>query len=184
MGINLKSNVKILLEIGGKCGGFTRELAEELGVKYRRLKQLEELNYISKPHTFTIKEDENIKTKYIYTIDEQGEKFLKDESICIALAPLTGYEHIKVAERVYLDLKSNYEAQEILNESEQRYHFFKDEIQDIESKKIDYSIVDFCILKDNEDIEFVEVVTKNYRERDLIKKENYCRYIEKSPNYK
>ena len=46
MGINLKSNVKLLLEIGGKCGGFTREIAQELGVKYRRLKQLEKLNYI------------------------------------------------------------------------------------------------------------------------------------------
>lgn len=183
MGINIKNNVKILLEVAGKCGGFTRELAEEVGVKYRRLKQLEDLNYISKPTIFTVREDDNIKTKYVYTISHEGEKFLKQQSICTSLVSLNGYEHTKVCERVYLDLRKKYEAQDILNEAEQRYNFFKDKIEEMDNKKIDYSIVDFCILKENEDIEFVEVITKNYREKDFIKKEKYCKSFNKIPNY-
>ena len=184
MGINIKDNVKILLEVAAKCGGFTRDLAEETGVKYRRLKQLEQLNYIDKPHIFNIKEDGNIKTKYVYTLSDEGEKFLKQQSICTAVASLNGYEHTKASERVYLDLRKMYEPEEILNEAEQRYHFFKDEIDDMDKKKIDYSIVDFCILNDNEDIEFIEVTTKNYRQRDFIRKENFCRYFNKTPNYR
>lgn len=183
MGINIKNNIKTLLEVAGKCGGFTRELAEELGVKYRRLKQLEDLNYINRPNIFTVRENDTIKTKYVYTVSSEGETFLKREALCTALAPLTGYEHTKASEHVYMELRKNYEASDILNEQEQRYHYFKDEIKDMDDNKIIYSIADFCILKDNDDIEFVEVTTKNYRDSDLTKKENYCRYFNKSPNY-
>ena len=43
MGFILKDNVKTLIEVAAKCGGFTRELAETMGVKYRRLKQTYEI---------------------------------------------------------------------------------------------------------------------------------------------
>lgn len=184
MGINIKNNVKTLLEIAGKCGGFTRELAEDIGVKYRRLKQLQDLNYISEPTIFTVKEGNDIRTKYIYTLDREGKKFLEKESLCIATVSLNGYEHTKALEKVYLELRKEYEANEILNESEQRYHVFRDDIKDIESKNIEYSIVDFCILKDDYDMEFIEVITENYRDRDFTKKENYCSYFNKTPKYK
>ncbi|MCH1959710.1 hypothetical protein [Romboutsia hominis] len=184
MGINIKNNVKVLMEVAGKCGGFTRELAEEVGVKYRRLKQLEELNYISKARVFTVKEGDEIKTKYVYTLAREGEKFLEKESLCIAPVSLNGYEHTKAAEKVYLELRKDYEPNAILNESEQRYHLFKEDIKEIESKNIEYSIVDFCILKDNDDMEFIEVITENYRKSDFIKKQSYCNHFNKSPKYK
>ena len=184
MGFILKDNVKTLIEVAAKCGGFTRELAETMGVKYRRLKQLEELKYINKPNKFMVKEDDGIKTKYIYTLAKEGEKLVKNESIALAVVPINGYEHTKAAERIYLDLRKSYDAEEILNESEQRYHLFKDEIEDIERRNINYSIPDFCIIKEFGDFDFVEVVTKNYRNEDFIKKENYCSYFNKTPNYK
>ena len=182
MAIKIKSNVMLMLEIASKCGAISRELCEEMGIKYKRLKQMEEANYINKEEFF-VRENNQIKTRYLYTLDSNGKEIVENEGICTHVAPLSGYTHTKKSEKIYLELRKTNDANTILNEQEQRYSYYREEIEELDRNKIDYSIADFCVLNES-GVEFVEVVTENYRKLDFIKKENYCRAFGKEPQYR
>lgn len=181
--MKLKNRDKLLLEIASKCGAFSWDIANEFGLNSKRLKQLENENFITKLK-FNVYDDDikRTRTKNIYKLNDAGKDFCIINGICSHFAPATGIKHTLKAEQKYLELREQYDTNQILNESEQRYVVFKDTIKELEINKVEFSVSDFCILNDN-GFEFIEIITENYRDKDFKEKENYCNSFGCKPTY-
>lgn len=186
MAIKLTTRDLEVFKIISKVGSISRYMLEkdfnmERRTIYRYLKGDDPL---LKVHNTPTKQGKKIVNRYTYSFTEKGAKIAIELGYCRHVQGFNGYEHSLQAERTIKELlEKGIDVSEILNEKEQE-HRFREEIKAMENqdkvknrKESSFAVCDFAYYDKDNQLNIIEIETKNYRPRLRLQHKNYAKNL-------